>query len=193
VAVTWDAKAQQVRVVNHKTFQPSPDQPLDFELTVEHTLLALHQRFNLRQALYDPYQMQASAQRLQREGVRIEEFPQSVPNLTEASQNLFELIKGKNLVIYPDQAMRVAISRAVAVETSRGWRIAKEKQAHKIDVVVALAMAAHAAVKGRSTYNWSGSWISDTQYGPPAEDPEIVKERRARLVELLLRGERVPF
>jgi hypothetical protein len=29
--------------------------------------------------------MQASAQRLQREGIKIEEFPQSVPNLTEAS------------------------------------------------------------------------------------------------------------
>jgi hypothetical protein len=32
------------------------------------------------------------------------------------------------------------------VETSRGWRIAKEKAAHKIDVVIALAMAAHAAM-----------------------------------------------
>jgi hypothetical protein len=45
-----------------------------------------------------------------------------------------------------DAAMRLAISRAVAVETSRGWRISKEKQSNKIDVVVALAMAAHVAV-----------------------------------------------
>ena len=86
VAVTWDAKAQQVRLVTHKTFQPSPDQPLDFELCVEHSLLALHQRFNLRKVFFDPYQMQASAQRLKREGLMIEEYPQSVPNLTEASQ-----------------------------------------------------------------------------------------------------------
>jgi hypothetical protein len=35
----------------------------------------------------------------------------------------------------------------VALETSRGWRIAKEKQSHKIDVVVALAMAALGAVR----------------------------------------------
>jgi hypothetical protein len=34
----------------------------------------------------------------------------------------------------------------VALETPRGWKITKEKSAHKIDVVVALAMAAHAAV-----------------------------------------------
>jgi hypothetical protein len=29
--------------------------------------------------------------RVKREGIEIEEFPQSVPNLTEASQNLFDL------------------------------------------------------------------------------------------------------
>lgn len=39
------------------------------------------------------------------------------------------------------------MSRAVALETSRGWRIAKEKQSHKIDVVVALAQAALGAVR----------------------------------------------
>src|SRR5207249_10627733 len=76
------------------------------------------------------------------------EFPQSVPNLTEASTNLYELIKGRNLVVYVDEALRLAVHRAVALETSRGWRIAKEKQAHKIDVVVALAQAALGAAKG---------------------------------------------
>jgi phage terminase large subunit-like protein len=50
----------------------------------------------------------------------------------------------------PDAGIRLAISRAIALETPRGWRITKEKQSHKIDVVVALAMAAHAAVKGQS-------------------------------------------
>ena len=42
--------------------------------------------------------------------------------------------------------MRLSVSRAVAVETTRGWRIAKEKTSHKIDVVVALGMAALGAV-----------------------------------------------
>jgi phage terminase large subunit-like protein len=77
----------------------------------------------------------------------VEEFPQTPANLTAASQNLFELIQGGNLAVYPDAAMRLAISRAVAIETPRGWRIAKEKQSHKIDVVVGLAMACHAAVE----------------------------------------------
>jgi hypothetical protein len=33
------------------------------------------------------------------------------------------------------------------VETTRGWRLAKEKTSHKIDVVVALSFAAVAAVR----------------------------------------------
>jgi hypothetical protein len=71
-----------------------------------------------------------------------------VPNLTEASSNLYELIKGRNLAVYRDDAIRLAVSRAVALETPRGWRIAKEKASHKIDVVVALAQAALGAVCG---------------------------------------------
>ena len=161
VAVTWDEKAKKVRLIAHRLFQPSSDEPLDFELAIERTLLDLSQRFEVRKVWFDPYQMQTSAQRLQRKGIEIEDFPQSVPNLTEASQNLYDLIKGRNLAVYPDADIRLAISRAVAVESARGWRIAKDKQSHKIDVVVALAMAALAAVRAQSesTYHWE--WFDD--------------------------------
>jgi hypothetical protein len=74
------------------------------------------------------------------------EFPQSVPNLTESSTNLFELVKGRRIVLYPDADIRLAFNRAIAIETTRGWRIAKEKASHKIDVIVALAMSAHGSV-----------------------------------------------
>jgi Phage Terminase len=151
VAVTWDHSAQKVRLAAHRTFQPSPDDPLDFEDTIETTLLEWRSRFHVVKVLFDPWQMQSVAQRLRRIGLPIEEFAQSVPNLTAASQNLYELIQGGNLAIYPDAAMRLAVSRAVAVETSRGWRISKEKQSHKIDVIIALAMAAHACVEGQSS------------------------------------------
>jgi len=170
VAVTWDQDEQKVRLIAHRIFQPSPTEPLDFEAAIEGTITELAQRFTVRKVLFDPYQMAATAQRLARQGIPIEEFPQSTPNLTAASQNLFELINGRNLVAYPDPAMRLAISRAVAIESSRGWRITKEKQSHKIDVVVALAMAAYAAVKtGESRkISWSavaGNSSFDTNSG----------------------------
>jgi hypothetical protein len=51
------------------------------------------------------------------------------------------------LVAYPDNVLRTAVGQTVAIESSRGWRIGKEKQSHRIDVVVALAMACLAAVR----------------------------------------------
>jgi phage terminase large subunit-like protein len=75
------------------------------------------------------------------------EFAQSVPNLTQMGQNLFELIKERNIQLYPDREMRLAVSHTIAVQHPRGWRIAKEKTSHKIDVIVALAMAALAAIE----------------------------------------------
>jgi phage terminase large subunit-like protein len=105
-------------------------------------------RFAVRGVFYDPFQMAATAQGLQRVGAPMREVPQTPGTLTEIGSNLYELIKARGLVTYPDAALRLAILRAVAVETPRGWKISKEKASHKIDVVVALAMAAHAAVLG---------------------------------------------
>lgn len=147
LVTTWDEETRKVRLVAHKIFQPSPNEPLDFEATIEATLLDLRRRFLIKKVLFDPYQMQATAQRLARAGIRIDEFPQSLPNLTKASQNLFELISGKNIVMYADRAIRLAMTRAIAVEGPRGWKIAKEKASHKIDCVVALGMSALAAVE----------------------------------------------
>jgi hypothetical protein len=62
VAVTFEKG--KVRLVWHRTFQPSPEDPLDFEATVEKTLLDLRRRFWVREIRYDPYQLVAVAQRL---------------------------------------------------------------------------------------------------------------------------------
>jgi phage terminase large subunit-like protein len=148
VATHYDKKTQQVRLVWHRIFQPSPEQPLDFEQTIERTLHELNKRFLVRGIWYDPWQMQASAQRLTKERLRLEELPQSPSNLTSISQNLFDLIQSQSLMLYADAEMRTAAARTVAIEMPRGWRIGKDKQTHKIDVIVALAMSAWAAVQG---------------------------------------------
>jgi phage terminase large subunit-like protein len=136
VACAFDSNTKQVRLAWHRVFQPSVKDPLDFEATVERALMDLRTRFNLKQVFYDPYQLVSVAQRLTKAGLPMEAFPQTTGNLTEASSNLYELIKGHNLVAYPDYAMRLAVSRAVAIESTRGWRIAKEKASHKIDIEV---------------------------------------------------------
>jgi phage terminase large subunit-like protein len=161
----------RVRLVWHRVFQPSPDDPLDFENTIEKTLRELMRRFWVREIRYDPYQLVSVAQRLTNEGLPMIEFAQSVPNLTEASSNLYELIKGRNLRLSADDDMRLAASRAVALETSRGWRMAKEKASHKIDVIVALAQACLGATLGQGNDQWkltlapSTSWMQQQSRG----------------------------
>ena len=147
VACGWDERAQKVRLVFHRIFQPSVEEPLDFEATVERTITEIGQRFRPIEVRYDPYQIQSSAQRLLAAGMPMVEFAQTQANLTEASSNLYELVKGRNIAVYPEAVVRLAVQRSIAVETTRGWRIAKEKASHKIDVVVALAQAALGAVR----------------------------------------------
>jgi phage terminase large subunit-like protein len=167
VACTYDKKAKTVRLVAHRVFTPSAGDPIDFEATIEATILEWRKRFLLRKCYFDPFQMMALSQRLRRAGVKMEEYPQTVPNLTAATSNLFDLIQSRSIVLYPDAPMRLAISRAILHESSRGWRLDKLKQQHKIDVVVALSMAAFAAVRGQgeSTYVSDLSWVN----GPEAE------------------------
>jgi hypothetical protein len=49
---------------------------------------------------------------------------------------MYELLQGHTLQLYPNANIRLAMSRTIAVEVPRGWRISKEKQSHKIDVVI---------------------------------------------------------
>jgi terminase large subunit-like protein len=147
VACAWGKAAKRVRVVCHKIFQPSPDRPLDFETTIEAHLIELCQKFRVMEIRFDPYQMISSAQRLTKARLPMREWPQSVANITEASSCLYDLIQGRNLSVYPDPTLRLAISRSVAIEAGRGWKISKDKANHKVDAVVALAMACLGAAK----------------------------------------------
>jgi phage terminase large subunit-like protein len=167
----YDKKSKCVRLVAHRVFTPSASDAINFE-TVEATVLEWRDKFLLRKVYFDPFQMVSVAQRLARAGgVKIEEFPQTVPNLTAATSNLYDLIQSRSLALYPDAAMRLAISRAIMHESSRGWRLDKLKQQHKIDVVVALSMAALAAVRGQgeSSYVSDLSWVSPYAADPAAE------------------------
>ena len=172
VAVAWDKKAKKARLIWHRIFQPSPDEPLNFEATIERTLLDLKQRFRIQKAVFDPWQMQSTAQRLLANGIHVEEFPQSSGRLTESSQNLLELIKSGNIVLYPDADIRLAVSRAVAKESSPGWRIGKEIQSHKIDVVVALGMAALVAAQRGAREHPVAQFGRYGYYEPPKKPHE---------------------
>jgi hypothetical protein len=141
--------------------------------------------------------MAAVAQRLTRRGAPMFEWPQTTSNLTDASSNLYGLINGRNLVIYPDEATRLSVSQAIAVETARGWRIAKEKAKHKIDFVVALGMACHAAIKQKPMAGFgifefyrrqSEAAVAAQAVAPPAEGATVapLQQRPADHVRVII-------
>ena len=129
--------------------------------------------------------MAAVAQRLAKAHVPIEEYPQSVPNLTAATQNLFDLIQARTLALYPDPGMRLAVSRAIIVESSRGWRLDKLKQQHKIDVIVALSMACLAAVRGQAEPSYDlWACFPDEESDSEARNQQYRNELAARIYAL---------
>ena len=185
IACTFDKKAQCVRLIAHRVFTPAPDDPINFEQTVEATLLDWRKRYLVRKVWFDPFQMVSVAQRLQKAHVPIEEFPQSIPNLTASTSNLFDLIQARTLVLYPDAGMRLAVSRAIVTESSRGWKIDKLKQSHHIDVIVALSMAALAAVRGQSEPSYDlWSCFPGEESEPAARDQQYRNELAARIYAL---------
>ncbi len=128
-------------------FRPSPTDPLDFEGTIVATLTEWQRSYRVRRILCDPYQFQSIIQRLQKQGLPIESYNQTSPGLTEMASNRFDLVRSRTLLVYPDTEMRRSVLQTVASESGRGWKLSKEKQSNKIDVVVALAMAALGAVR----------------------------------------------
>jgi phage terminase large subunit-like protein len=139
VAVIRDG--ERLRLACHRIWRPSPDHPLDLEATIEQYLRDLHARYRVKAILCDPYQLHRSITTLQAAGLPIREFPQTMANTTQMGQVLFDLLKGKNLCLYPAEDLRAQALATVAIESGRGFRIAKDKAAKKIDAIVALAMA----------------------------------------------------
>lgn len=137
----------QLVLAGYRLWKPTRAEPLNLEHTVEAYLREVHTHNAVRQILIDPWQAARSIQTLKTAGLPIEEFPQTVSNTTKMAQTLYDLLKGRNLVLYPDDELRQQALNTIAIETPRGLRIAKEKASRKIDAIVALAMACVAAVE----------------------------------------------
>jgi phage terminase large subunit-like protein len=149
VGIGYDAKRGKVGLAFHKIWTPAPGDQVDLDLTVEKELLELYNKYNIASIVYDPTHLLQTMLRLKKKGLPTNEFPQTLPNMTSASQLLFELFKNNNMELYHDDVMRRHIQMAVAETTSRGFRIVRSKvsKKHQIDSAIALAMACYDAIK----------------------------------------------
>ena len=136
-------------------WQPTPEDPMDLEETMEKYLEELYQGYTIQTIKYDPTQFHRSATTLKKKGLPMEEYPQVSSNLTDMSQNLYDLVAYKNIVLYACKDLRYEATCAIAKETSRGLKIVKQKSTQKIDQIVALAMGALDMSKSNSLFSRS--------------------------------------
>jgi phage terminase large subunit-like protein len=155
----------------HKCWIPTKKNPIDIEETVEKYLIELHKNFNVDSFNYDPYQFHRSGISLAKEGLKMCEYPQTTDRLVECGENLYSLIKGRNLVVYEDREIRDHILKAIAKESTRGFRLVKSKQSERIDLSISLAMASLKAI-GISPGGTRVRWLEEP------EDLSLVERRR---------------
>jgi phage terminase large subunit-like protein len=132
---------------SHQVFIPRTGETLDIEETAEAAVLSLRSRFALQSVYFDPWQAFGLAQRLTRQGVKMEEFAQTPANLTMMASNLLDIVKLRQFVTYPSDELRQAVAKTVAIEGLRGSRLGKSKASDRVDLVIALAMATFAVVQ----------------------------------------------
>jgi phage terminase large subunit-like protein len=68
-------------------------------------------------------------------------FPQSPARMIPASDRLYRAIVERRLTHPNDTDLNRHVASAVALDTPRGWRLAKAHRTAQIDAVVAIAMA----------------------------------------------------
>jgi len=133
-------------VVDHAVFKPIKGSTLNLERTIETQLEDWSEQYDIRSIYYDPYQAVRSAQLLTEAGLPMQEYSQTVSNLTDMAENLLSLLKNKSIILYPDAEIKRHLLHAAIKESTRGWRLVKQTQGKKIDLCVALAMACKSAI-----------------------------------------------
>jgi hypothetical protein len=94
----------------------------------------------------------------------------------------------RGVISIPDFAPLVRELRLLERATHRGGKDTIDHPKRGSDDF-ANAVCGCAAMANASGYDWSGSWISGPD--PVPEDPKAVRQRREKLVELLLSGKEI--
>lgn len=143
---------------------------VDLVETIGAEVTRLHQAGQLAGVVCDPYQLHTLIVEWERAGIRVIELPQNAGRV-DSDQALYDAIIGRSVRHYNDPGLNDAILNAVALETARGFRLAKEKASKKIDPAVALSMAHYGArlvLGGDASYSGVG-WFPNPWEGAELE------------------------
>lgn len=141
-------------------FEADPEAGLlDFD-ELKHLLRGLCHDYNVTRIVVDPAHLFAIMDELNREGLPVEDFPQTASRMIPASMNLYDLIQLGRIRHGGDTFLTEHVLNAGAKEIPpSGWRMTKVGKYENIDAAVALAMAAHIA---EAEWALGGPSFSDT-------------------------------
>jgi phage terminase large subunit-like protein len=162
VGCYWNESAKRTEAVYCRVWRPERGEwrggkpTVDLTETIGDEVLRLHQLGNVDAVVYDPFQLHSVALLWEKAGIRCIEMPQTAARV-ESDQALYDAILGRTLAHCGDPTLTEHVLNAVALETPRGFRLAKEKTSKKIDAAVSLSMAHHGALaRQKSRPRWVG-------------------------------------
>lgn len=107
-------------------------------------LLKLTKQYNVTCIVYDPYQLHSMASEMSQKRIAwLKEFKQGKPR-EQADNDLYKLIRDKEITIQND----LVIEHLKNANRNSKGRLVKRNQEKKIDLAVALSMAAFVAISG---------------------------------------------
>ncbi|MCE5209884.1 MAG: terminase large subunit [Chloroflexi bacterium] len=172
VAYNYDRKVTETRFV--RVWKPQVGilrrgkPTVDLEETIGAEVKRLHKAGQIDCIVADPYQLHGLLIEWEKAGIKVIELPQTNAR-TEADQALYDAIIGRAILHYGDPVLNQHIKNAVAIESIRGFRLAKEKTSQKIDAAVSLSMAHYGALEYQKLHNTTMTIVADpfANWPPP--------------------------
>jgi phage terminase large subunit-like protein len=128
-----------------KTYQGSKKNPVLIS-DIENDILWANNNFNIKKNIFDIWQMKSSAQRLQKNGIKVEEFTFTSSTIQKLSQNLYYIFHNGLIRIFPYKLLEDELLSLNAEEKSYGWRL-DHKSGGFSDHVISLGMSSMFAIQ----------------------------------------------
>lgn len=161
-----------------KTYQGNKNNPVLIS-DIESDIIWANNNFNIRKNIFDIWQMKSSAQRLQKNGIRVEEFTFTSSTIQKLSQNLYYIFHNGLIRIFPYKLLEEELLSLNAEEKSYGWRI-DHKSGGFSDHVISLGMSSMFAIQDER--GSAGVLISESPTFEEFEE-QLKKEERVKVNE----------
>ncbi len=178
VGTCWNAELKTVDVRHVRVWKPERGflrlgkPTIDLAETIGREVTRLNEAGQIDCIVCDPYQLHSLILEWEKAGIKVIELAQNAGRI-DSDQALFTAINGGALRHYGDKALTEHVKNAVAVETPRGFRIAKEKSSRKVDACVALSMSHWGSLEyQKGARVEKAEYIHNPFFDWPDDDPE---------------------